>query len=62
MVYLFSMKNLLFTLSIAGDLIKYLWKQKLWGAIPTVAVMLLFGIIIVVGSSTGIGPFIYTLF
>ncbi|MBI64505.1 MAG: hypothetical protein CL778_04445 [Chloroflexi bacterium] len=61
MVY-FSMKNLLFKLSIAGDLIKYLWKQKLWWAIPTVAVMLLFGIIIVVGSSTGIGPFIYTLF
>ena len=56
------MKNLLFKLSIAGDLIKYLWKQKLWWAIPTVAVMLFFGIIIVVGSSTGIGPFIYTLF
>tara|TARA_B100001750_G_C15198054_1_gene442150 strand:+ start:401 stop:571 length:171 start_codon:yes stop_codon:yes gene_type:complete len=56
------MRNFFLKLEIAGELIKYLWKQKLWWAIPTVAVMLFFGIIIVVGSSTGIGPFIYTLF
>jgi hypothetical protein len=30
--------------------------------IPMVAVLLVFGIVIVVGSSTGVGPFVYTLF
>jgi hypothetical protein len=30
--------------------------------IPFVAVLLFFGLIITVGSATGVGPFIYTLF
>ena len=49
-------------LGIAGELLGFLWQRKLWWAIPMVAVMLFFGLIIVVGSSTGVGPFIYTLF
>ena len=47
---------------IAGELLGFLWKRKMWWAIPMVAVMLFFGLIIVVGSATGVGPFIYTLF
>ena len=49
-------------LGIAGELLGFLWQQKLWWMIPMVAVLLVFGIVIVVGSSTGVGPFIYTLF
>ena len=49
-------------LSIAGELLVFLWHNKMWWAIPMVALMLFFGLIIVVGSSTGVGPFIYTLF
>jgi hypothetical protein len=47
---------------IAGELLGFLWKMKLWWMIPMVFVLLVFGLLIVVGSSTGVGPFIYTLF
>ena len=47
---------------IAGELLGFLWRRKMFWAIPMVAVMLFFGLIIVVGSATGVGPFIYTLF
>jgi len=47
---------------IAGELLAFLWHRKLWWMIPFVAVLLLFGILIVVGSTTGVGPFVYTLF
>ena len=47
---------------IAAELLGFLWRRKMWWAIPMVAVMLFFGLIIVVGSATGVGPFIYTLF
>ena len=49
-------------LGIAGELLVFLWKRKLWWLIPMVAVLLAFGIVIVVGGSTGAGPFVYTLF
>ncbi|MCZ6672980.1 MAG: DUF5989 family protein [Verrucomicrobia bacterium] len=47
---------------IAGELLSFMWHRKMWWMIPMVAVLLFFGLIIVVGSSTGVGPFIYTLF
>ena len=47
---------------IAGELISFLWQRKMWWMIPFVAMLLFFGLIIVVGSATGVGPFIYTLF
>jgi len=48
--------------NIAGELLVFLWQRKMWWMIPMVLVLLFFGLIIVVGSSTGVGPFIYTLF
>lgn len=47
---------------IAGELLAFFWRRKLWWMIPLVTVLLLFGLLIVVGSATGVGPFIYTLF
>ena len=55
-------KNFTGKLGIAGELLGFLWSRKLWWMIPMVSVLLVFGIIIVVGSSTGVGPFLYTLF
>jgi presenilin-like A22 family membrane protease len=49
-------------LGIAADLLAFLWHAKMWWMIPIVALLLLFGLLIVFGSSTGVGPFIYTLF
>jgi len=49
-------------IGIAGELIRFLWELKLWWMIPLVLVLVMFGILIVAGSTSGVGPFIYTLF
>jgi len=49
-------------LGIAADLLAFLWHAKMWWMIPIVAVLLLLGLLIVFGSTTGVGPFVYTLF
>ncbi len=49
-------------LGIAGELLAFMWRRKMWWLIPLVAVLLLFGLLIVIGSATGVGPFVYTFF
>lgn len=49
-------------LGIAGELLAFMWRLKMWWAIPMVSVLLLMGLLIAFGSASGVGPFIYTLF
>jgi hypothetical protein len=60
------MKNFFRSMSsnvgIVGELLNFLWKRKLWWLIPMVAVLLLFGLLLIFASASGVGPFIYTLF
>ena len=49
-------------LGIAGELLAFLWQRKMWWMFPMVVVLLVFGILTIVGSSTGVGPLVYTLF
>ena len=49
-------------LRIVGELVAFLWEQKLWWLIPMVLVLLLFGMLLVFAQSPAIAPFIYTLF
>jgi len=44
------------------ELFALLWARRLWWLIPVIVVLLLFAGIIILGGTTGIGPFIYTLF
>lgn len=46
----------------AGELLKFLWKAKLWFLIPLVVVLLVFGLLLVFAQATGVAPFVYTLF
>lgn len=46
----------------ASELLKFLWQAKLWFFIPLVIVLLVFGLLLVFAQSTGVAPFIYTLF
>jgi hypothetical protein len=46
----------------AAKLIGYLGHRKLWWLIPMVVLLLLFGLMVVFASTSGLGPFIYTLF
>jgi hypothetical protein len=47
---------------IVGQLLNFLWQRKLWWLIPMVTVLLLFGLLLIFASASGVGPFIYTLF
>lgn len=49
-------------LGTVGELLGFLWAQKLWWMIPMVVVLLLFAGLILFGSSTALGPLIYSLF
>ncbi|OGH04040.1 MAG: hypothetical protein A2W22_00235 [Candidatus Levybacteria bacterium RBG_16_35_11] len=44
-----------------SDLIKFLWKVKLWFLIPFIIILIIFGMILIFAQSTGIAPFIYTI-
>lgn len=48
--------------SIAGELIVFLWERKLWWLIPSITLLLLFGLLIVLTEGSALAPFIYTLF
>jgi len=54
-----ALKGLLSTL---GNLFAYLRHPKRWWLLPLIVLLLLCGILIVLGSAGGVGPFIYTLF
>jgi hypothetical protein len=56
------MKHLLARVSIAAELLGFLWEVKLWWMIPMVFVLLLLGGFIMLAQSSAIAPFIYTLF
>lgn len=45
-----------------GELFRFLWKLKLWWLMPMIVVLMIFVVLIVLGSTAGVGPFIYTLF
>jgi hypothetical protein len=61
-----KMKKFFRTMSLnvgtVGQILNFLWQRKLWWLIPMVAVLLLFGLLVIFASASGVGPFIYTLF
>lgn len=55
-------KGMITNTGVVGEIIQFLWARKLWWLIPMVTVLLLFGLLLVFASSSGVAPFIYTLF
>ena len=55
-------RNVLVKLGIMGELMEFLWQQKLWWLIPMVVVLLGFGLLLILAQGSAIAPFIYTLF
>ena len=49
-------------LAVIGQLFAFLWHAKQWWLIPLVVVLLVFGLLIALASSSAVAPFIYTLF
>jgi hypothetical protein len=49
-------------LGIIGELFQFLWDQKLYWMIPMIVIIVLVIAISLLGQTTAVGPFIYTLF
>lgn len=56
------MRTMTSSLEVVGELLVFLWGRKLWWLIPMVSVLLLFGLLMIFATASGLGPFIYTLF
>ncbi|MCL5958838.1 MAG: DUF5989 family protein [Chloroflexi bacterium] len=57
-----SVKRVIVSFLIMGELLAFLWQRKLWWLIPMVLVLLLFGLLLVFAQASSIAPFIYPLF
>jgi hypothetical protein len=55
-------KGMMTNTGVVGEIIQFLWTRKMWWLIPMVTVLLLFGLLLIFASSSGVAPFIYTLF
>lgn len=47
---------------IVGELLAFMWERKLWWLVPMVAIILVFGLLMIFVQGSAIAPFIYTLF
>jgi hypothetical protein len=57
-----ALEEFFMKMGILGELLSFLWKRKLYWLIPMMITLLLFAVIIVLGSTGPAGAFIYTLF
>jgi hypothetical protein len=49
-------------LGIVGELLRFLWKRRLWWLVPMVVLLFIFGVLLIFTQVVGVGPFIYSLF
>lgn len=49
-------------LGVTGSLLGYFWRNKMWWLVPMIALLVIFGAILIIGQSTPLGAFIYTIF
>ena len=49
-------------MGILGELFAFLWAAKMWWLIPMIVALVAFALLIILGSASGGGPLIYTLF
>jgi hypothetical protein len=48
--------------SFLSELVSMLWEKKLWWLAPIVIILILFAVLLVLGQSSVISPFVYTIF
>jgi uncharacterized membrane protein YccC len=49
-------------MGILGELLMFLWRRKLYWLIPMIITLIIFAVLIILGSNPATQPFIYTLF
>jgi presenilin-like A22 family membrane protease len=55
-------RNLFARVGIAGGLLTFFWRRKIWWMIPLAGALLILGVLVIFGQSSAISAFIYTLF
>jgi hypothetical protein len=55
-------QSMLTNMGVVGEVLALLWKRRLWWLIPMVAALLVFGLLLIFATSSGVAPFIYTIF
>ncbi len=55
-------QGIITNLGVVGEFMSFLWQRKLWWLIPLVTALLLFGLLLIIANTSGVAPFIYTLF
>lgn len=55
------MRDMLVRMGILGELLLFLWKRKLYWLIPMMITLVIFIVLIILGSNPATQPFIYTL-
>ena len=56
-----AFQDFLMRMGILGELLAFLWKRKLYWLLPLVITLIVFGMLLVIGSSSPVGVFIYPL-
>jgi hypothetical protein len=54
--------DFLMKMGVLGELLAFFWRRKLYWLVPMIITLLLFAVIIALGSTPGGQLFIYTLF
>lgn len=49
-------------MGVLGELLAFFWRRKMYWLIPMIITLLLFAVIIILGSNPVTSPFIYSLF
>ncbi len=57
-----ALQDFVARMGVLGELLAFLWKRKLYWMLPMVITLLVFAVLIAVGGSSPLSPFIYTLF
>lgn len=56
------MRNITSRAGVLGELMGFLWKRKRWWLIPMIVALLVFGVLIALGATGVLSPFLYSLF
>lgn len=57
-----ALQDFFMRLGVLGELLAFLWKRKLYWMLPMVITLLVFALLIMLGSASPAGAFVYTLF
>ena len=49
-------------MGVVGELLSFLWRERLWWMIPILIALILVALLVVLSSNPAVAPFVYVLF